>query len=220
MGTSLLLGSKRLLCSLDGPQLLREAKRTLLNTYFPLRFHPLCFSKTTDVLRIRRTNADSWCATLSFFSFSLSWSSSSSHPGEDDEVPWSRSFFLGLEMRQASPPFSGKIALFFTKSRHTKMTLNKKKSQTMFFRFSPNYSTLRTIGVVSFYVGRRRFLPRFIPFVYWLAALLHLGWLCFISYAFNRFLFSLSRNGLFHSYLVHCVELPSRMSNKIVSFLK
>ena len=87
MGTSLLLGSKRLLCSLDGPQLLHEAKRTLLNTYFPLRFHPLCFSKTTDVLRIRRTNADSWCATLSFFSFSLSWSSSSSHPGEDDEVP-------------------------------------------------------------------------------------------------------------------------------------
>ena len=128
-------------------------------------------------------------------------------------------FFLSLKCVKQAPLFPGKLP-FFTKSRHTKMTLNKKKSQTMFFRFYPNYSTPRTIGVVSFYVGRRRFLPRFIPFVYWLAALLHLGWLCFISYAFNRFLFSLSRNGLFHSYLVHCVELPSRVSNKIVSFLK
>ena len=119
----------------------------------------------------------------------------------------------------SKPPFSGKIALFLLRA-DTQRWHSTKKSQTMFFRFSPNYSTPRTIGVVSFYVGRRRFLPRFIPFVYWLAALLHLGWLCFISYAFNRFLFSLSRNGLFHSYLVHCVELPSRMSNKIVSFLK
>ena len=128
-------------------------------------------------------------------------------------------FFLEFEMRQASPPFSGKIAPFLLRA-DTQRWHSTKKSQTMFFRFSPNYSTPRTIGVVSFYGGRRRFLPRFIPFVYWLAALLHLGWLCFISYAFNRFLFSLSRNGLFHSYLVHCVELPSRVSNKIVSFLK
>ena len=129
-------------------------------------------------------------------------------------------FFSWVWNASSKPPFFRENCPFFTKSRHTKMTLNKKKSQTMFFRFSPNYSTPRTIGVVSFYGGRRRFLPRFIPFVYWLAALLHLGWLCFISYAFNRFLFSLSRNGLFHSYLVHCVELPSRVSYKIVSFLK